>query len=237
MSMRKKLIVVFIMSILVIALLTKDIFAASYKTTIEPSSTTIAKGGTVTLTIKISNIDAGNGIWNFSAVFDYDTSVFEEITDNDVQVDTTLGWTKTYAQDSKKLNLENSNFVTSDQELVKITLKAKADAAATTGVFKIKDVKASNSETEIAGQEVGTTLSISATSAGENVVIEPDNEIIENEVDPFENEANEMMNENTSSGQEVPYTGVEDYVVPLIAVVVILGIISFVNYKRLDEKE
>lgn len=238
MSMRKKLFVVFVMSVLFIALFTKDIFAASYKTSIVPSSTSVAPGGSITLTIKIASIDAGNGIWNFSAVFDYDTSIFENITDDDVKVDTTLGWSKSYTPDSKKLILENGNFITTDQDLATITLRVKADATATSGTFTLKDVKASNSESEIAGQEVSTTLSIS-NDAVEPIPpengIEPENNIVEPDLN-FANEVNEMLNQDTSSNEDVPYAGAEDYIVPLIAIVVVLGVISFVNYKRLDEK-
>jgi len=236
--MRKKLIVVFVMSVVLIALMTRNIFAASYKTSIVPSSTTVAPGGSVTLTIKISSIDAGNGIWNFSTVFDYDTTVFEEISDENISVDTTTGWQKTsYTQDTKKLILENTSFVTSDQDIVTITLKAKSDASATSSTFSLKNVTASNSEGDIAGQDVSTTLTIG--EGGGEIIISNEivtNDPVINEVDPgFENEVNEMLNQNTSSGETVPYTGVEDYIVPLIAVVVVLGIVSFINYKRLDE--
>ena len=42
-----------------------------------------------------------------------------------------------------------------------------------------------------------------------------------------------MIGTNDTSDDDVPYTGTEDYVLPLIIIAIVLGVISFVNYKKL----
>ena len=62
-----------------------------------------------------------------------------------------------------------------------------------------------------------------------------------NETNMTSNESNNPVatqgsNVTTTKNEAVPYTGAEEYVVPLMLIVAILGIVSFVNYKKLDEK-
>lgn len=220
MNIKKKLVAVLIIALSLMYLMTNIVFGYSFTTSLEPSSSTVAKGGTVDIKIKLSGIDAGEGIYNFSAVLNYETSVFEDITADNISIESSSGWQKTYSSDTKKLLLDNASYIKDDQTIATITLKAKSEVQVTSSTFGLTEVKAANMEGEIQGKEISTVIQI-----GDNNIVVDEN---------FANEVNNLIDEKNESNSDVPYTGIEDYVVPLIAIVIVLGVISFINYRKLD---
>ena len=238
MSIKKKLTIVLVMGLTLIYLLTSNVFGYSYKTELVPESSSASKGGTVVVKIKLSGIDAGKGIFNYSAILNYDTEVFENVTSNDIVGSTSNGWAVTYSSDTKKILLENTNWVTTDQEIATITFKVKSGATATSATVGLSNITASNESEEIKGTDTSTIISI--TEAGQIITPEENkieviggNNTIVNE--PIVNEVPIAIENNTTSNEDLPYAGSEDYIVPLMAIVVILGVISFINYKKIEE--
>ncbi len=248
MNMRKKLGIVLVIGLILIFLMTMSVLGYSYTTNLVPDKTSVAKGDTVVVTIKLSGIDAGNGLFNFSAVLNYDTEVFEEVTQGSIAATQNSGWTVTYEPSTKKMLLENASLVNSDSDIATITLRVKADAAATSASIGLTEIKASNEAEEIAGTDISTTIQISNTAGGGTgggnlVTNTPSNEPTGNTLTPgtnepangnFINEVENMIGTNDTSDEDVPYTGSENYVLPLIVIAIVLGVISFVNYKKLD---
>lgn len=245
MNIKKKLVAVLIIALSLMYLMTNIVFGYSFTTSLEPSSSTVAKGGTVDIKIKLSGIDAGEGIYNFSAVLNYETSVFEDITADNISIESSSGWQKTYSSDTKKLLLDNASYIKDDQTIATITLKAKSEVQVTSSTFGLTEVKAANMEGEIQGKEISTVIQIGegggqipvtnevpTINETENNPIIGDNNIVVDE--NFANEVNNLIDEKNESNSDVPYTGIEDYVVPLIAIVIVLGVISFINYRKLD---
>lgn len=236
MSIKKKLTIVLLIGLSLIYLLTSNVFGYSYKAVLTPESSSVAKGGTIAIKIKLTDIDAGKGLFNFSAILNYDTEVFEEVTSSDIVANTTNGWGVTYSSDTKKILLENTNWVTTEQEIATITLKVKDATTATSATVGLTNIAASNESEEIKYVDTSTTISINEGGA---IIIGGDNEVTnEPVINQISNESdeNEIIIENeTTTNEDIPYAGSEDYVVPLMAIVVILGVISFINYKKIEE--
>lgn len=247
MNMRKKLGIVLIIGLILIYAMTSNVLGYSFTTTLTPDNTSVSKGGTVVVTIKLSGIDAGKGLFNFSAVLNYDTEVFEEVTSSDIVAVADGGWTCTYSADTKKILLENTNWVTTDQDIATITLRVKSDTTASSATVGLTEVKAANESEEISGTELSTSIQIINGSGGGAVIPQnttTGNEITSNTIgnndvpadENFINEIEGLTDENDTSDEDVPYTGTENYIVPLIVIALILGVISFINYKKLDNK-
>lgn len=245
MKMRKKLGIVLVIGLFLIYLMTINVIGYSFTTSLVPDKTSIAKGDTVVVTVKLSGIDAGNGLFNFSAVLNYDTEVFEEVTQASIVASQNGGWTATYEPSTKKILLENTSLVNTDSDIATITLRVKADATATSATIGLTEIKAANEAQEISGTDISTTVQISNTSSGGTtggnlVTNTPSNGTLSNSVnnqaadDNFINEVENMIGTNDTSDEDVPYTGTENYVFPLIIIAIILGVISFINYKRID---
>ncbi len=238
MSMRKKLVVVMLIVLVLLCLTKSNVMAASFKTSFSPTTAVVQQGSTVEVSINISDIDAGNGIYSFTGVLEYDTEVFETLTDSSIVV--ASGWSKDFDPQANKLTMGRNGFTSENLTLATITLKAKQTTNATNATLKLTQIKASGPEGDIDGTDI--TCSVQVQSGG--VIIQPDpgaNEIVDPTVnEPQENLTNEVQNivanEDNSSNSDVPYTGAEDYIVPFMAVVVILGIISFINYKKIDDE-
>ena len=161
--MRKKILLIILVVALVIALLINTVSAESFIATITPSKTTVAESTEFTVTIKVSNIDAGsNGINSISGMFSYDNKVFENVTSSNISG--LNGWVPTYFPDSGKIVLIKPSFTKSDEEVVQITLKTKASTSGKSGVVSFKNVEASNSISNIQASDISTTITVGNVS-------------------------------------------------------------------------
>lgn len=242
MNIKKRLIIIVLIVLSLIYLMTKNVLGYSFTTSLEPSSSTVAKGGTVDIKINLSGINAGDGLYNFSAVLNYDNTVFEDITESSIVEEASAGWKRTYSADTKKLLLDNASYVKDNQTIATIKLKVKSEVQVESSTFGLTEVKAANMEGEIQGKEISTVIQIGegegaipvtneAPADNNPIVIGDDNSSVD---ENFANEVNNLVDDDNTSNSDVPYTGMEDYIVPLIAVVIVLGVISFINYKKLD---
>lgn len=248
MKMRKKLGIVLVIGLVLIYLMAINVFGYSYTTSLVPDKTSVAKGDSVVVTIKLSGIDAGNGLFNFSAVLNYDTEVFEEVTQASFEASQDNGWTVSYDQSTKKMLFENTRLVTTEQNIGTITLRAKSEVSASSATIGLTEITALNDADSIPGTDISTTVQISDVSSGgglnpgQNTTNTPGNSLTTNGLNTtndapadgnFINEIENMIGTNDTSDDDVPYTGTEDYVLPLIIIAIVLGVISFVNYKKL----
>lgn len=237
MSMRKKLVVVMLIVLALLCLTNSNVMADSFKTTFNPTSAVVQQGSTVDVSINISDIDVGSGIYSLTGILEYDTEVFETITENDIVV--ANGWSKDFDAQANKLTLGRNGFSNEAVTLATITLKAKQSTQATNATLKLTQIKAGGQEGEVPGQDI--TCNVQIQSGGIIIQPEPNTTINEPTInEPQDNLTNEIQNivanEENSSNSDVPYTGVEDYLIPFMAVVVVLGIISFINYKKIDDE-
>ena len=160
--MKKKVLLITLVIALVVIVLIDTVMASSFIATITASKTAVAESTEFTVTVKISNIDAGpNGINSVSGIFSYDNKIFENLTTSSV---TGLnGWQSSYYPDTGKIVLFKSTYAKNDEDILQVTLKTKASTAGKSGAVSLKSIVASNSEADINASDISTTITVGNT--------------------------------------------------------------------------
>ena len=253
--MKRKFFIIALVIALVIGLLINTVNASSIVTTMTASKTTVAESNEFTVTIKVSNIDAGtNGINSISGIFSYDTKVFETITSSSLS--SLNGWTPNYFPDTGKILLIKTTFTKDDEDVLLITLKTKANTAGKSGVISFKNIEASDSENRIESSDISTTITVgnSGTSQSEGNSSTPqiitsntgntsntntNTNIASNIVTPSTvNNVQNTDNNNvvvSTTQSDIPYTGVSNNIMKAIFVVLVIAGIFYFKYESIKE--
>lgn len=180
----KSLLIVFIILVLIMA---GTSIAADYtcKVSLLADSSEVKKGESVTILLKASDIEAGEGIVSLNAQLEYDADVFE------CEVSETEEWDKTSF-------FENTLFVTrkdlvassKEQTLARIKLTAKSDTKVGNQSIKIKRMEFATDSETFSVDDVSCTIKVSESTGNK-----PGNT---NTDDPFGN----MNNTNKPSGND-----------------------------------
>ena len=170
--MRKKLfIIVSLIIILMTNILSITVFAAdddessgSFTLTMNATNSKVAPGGEVLITVKISSLKVGDsGISQFSAYLDYDTDVFEQLTES--SVDGTDGWKPSYNVGTKKIQLYREKALKTDGEIMQISLKTKSDVEdGTQGKISFSSIFVSDSINEFSTQPISTSITVTSST-------------------------------------------------------------------------
>ena len=167
--MEKKVFKVLIMIMLLVIAVSTVAQAASFTATMTPSSTTVAPETEFTVTVKISNLDVGsNGINSLSGYLTYDDAVFETI--NESSIEGVNDWKPTFSSDNGRITLLKTQFVNTEEAVFQITFKTKSETdlkKKTSGIIKLSQVVASNSQDDITASDISTTITISTATANE----------------------------------------------------------------------
>lgn len=235
--------------------------AASYTASMTASKTTVPESTEFTVTIKVSNLDVGtNGINSLAGYIKYDTDVFEEI--NDSSIEGLNSWAPTYDSSTGKVKLSKNTFVTSSQEVFQIAFKTKAGTSGATGTITFSNIVASNSEQDITASDISTTITIgnaeeptgnttsnqvtnitantTNNTAVNNLVI---NTPSTNNTNVPTNGSNTARNNTTSynvptngvNGTDMPYTGVDDYIVEIMLAVIGVALVFYIKFEKLNK--
>lgn len=243
----KKTIILFIMTVFMIASLITFTLAASYNVKItlkDVTSANIEQGQSITFVIKLSNIDAGDGIGAVSGKFEYDTNVFEEIKAADIVAGS--GWGSISYNDQNDRRGEfvteraAGDIVSEDNDLMEITAKVKENAVLGRTEIKISNISASNGNEDIEISDVKAAITIVdayGNSISNNTVNNSINNSLNNTANnAINNTANNTIkntvNNNTGSTSGIPSAGIEDYFVPSIMILIVVAFISFIQYKK-----
>lgn len=181
--MKKRLYVIAIIIALLLSTLMVTVQAADLNCTVSMKSISekVEKGKEFTVTIDVSDINAGKkGINSIKGTLEFDDKVFEEITADSIEGSN--DWNATYSKDSGKVTLLKTSFVKEDEEVCQINLKVKAKTTTTKGTIEFKDIVASNSESEVPAEDVSIDVEI-----GVEIGVEEDN-----------NNKNENKNKNNT---------------------------------------
>jgi hypothetical protein len=257
--MKKRSLIIAFLTVVVILLLTGETFGYSFTPTLTPSSTVVPESTEFTVTVKISNIDAGQyGINSLSGHLSFDTKVFDGITDT--SIDGLNSWKVSYNADSGKVTAIKNGFVTSEEEVFQVTFRTKAGTSGQKGTINYKNILASNSETDISAIDISTTITVNNNPQGNStntntqtpIVINPTNNTpstnihtntqptniqplpVNTNTNTNRTNTNPPANTNTAQG-EAPYTGAEDVVVRVIFVVLVIAAISYFKYQSLND--
>ena len=239
--MERKKIVITLLTVLVVMFLMvgKSFAAGSYSASLTPNNSKTSKGSEVKVTLKLSGIIVDGGINALTATLKYDSDVLS-LKKSDVKG--MNDWSVTYNEDNNKLAIDSGEPVTEDTEIATFTFKVNDSTSATTAAIQLVSIAAGNSSIseEVKISDITTNISIGtsinpSTSPSESPSASP----VENTTNRVVNNTpseNKTSNSTTTKNEAMPYTGAENYVLPLMLALVVLGIVSFVNYKKIESK-
>lgn len=239
--MERKKIVITLLTVLVVMflMLGKSFAAGSYSASLTPNNSKISKGSEVKVTLKLSGISVDGGINALTATLKYDSDVLS-LKKSDVKG--MNDWSVTYNEDNNKLAIDSGEPVTEDTEIATFTFKVNDSTSATTAAIQLVSIAAGNSSIseEVKISDITTNISIGtsinpSTSPSESPSTSPVDNTANRVVNNTPSE-NKTSNSTTTKNEAMPYTGAENYVLPLMLALVVLGIVSFVNYKKIESK-
>lgn len=262
--MEKKVFKVLIMIMLLVIAVSTVAQAASFTATMTPSSTTVAPETEFTVTVKISNLDVGsNGINSLSGYLTYDDAVFETI--NESSIEGVNDWKPTFSSDNGRITLLKTQFVNTEEAVFQITFKTKSETdlkKKTSGIIKLSQVVASNSQDDITASDISTTITISTATANEttntatnslvlktntttknttikntttNTVKNTVKNTTENAVGAAVNTTKNTTVYNTVGEEDIPYTGVEDTIVYVLFVAIAMALVFYIKFEKINK--
>ena len=259
--MEKKVLKIAILTVLLVFVYATIVQAYTYSVTLTPSSQTVAESTEFLVVVKVSNIDVGNnGLNSLSGYFKYDQDIFETI--NDTSIEALNGWGKTYTASNNKITLTKTTFVKEEEGVFQVTLKTKAGTSGKTGKISFENITGSNSAEDIMTQNSSTSITVGeetgnvANAVVNNVVNNaptlvintvPANNTVNNSTynityNTIYNTVNNVTNNsvsqyvnNSSSNTNIPYTGVEDTVVYIIGAAVLVAVIFYIKFEKINK--
>ena len=238
--MKKHLKILFTIIILLLILLPTQVQADSFKFNATANKNNVQPGETVTITLNVSDINAGElGINTVEAYLEYDSTIFEEVTQSDIE--SLNNWSITYNEEEteykgKMLAVILQDGVTEDQNIGTITLKVKNGVSYTNTTITIKNIASNNGEELITETDKNILLEI-GTKPQEEPSTDDDNDNDNNNNQRGNNgtenngNSNNQQNSNTSK-DEIPNTGTMNYLIVIISAVAIISGIVYLKYKQ-----
>ena len=204
------------------------------------SNSKLKAGDTVTVTMSLGNIDAGNGIDTITAELNYDKNVFETVETSNLIASNS--WTPTYASSTNMLTVLKNSKVTKGETVLTITLKVKSTLSVKSTIVTLKDIVVSGGRVQDGG-----TGDISVNNA--SVTINADSDAISKTENTISNtttttntttnttKQNTTLKDNTVTKKTtLPKTGIEQGGVIAIVVIAIVGTFSYVLYKKTSKE-
>lgn len=185
------------------------------------SSSKLKEGSTVTVDIKLSNVDAGEGIDSIVAELEYDKNVFEVLSESSISAGD--GWTVNYAPSTNMMTLTKQSKTTSAETVATITFKVKAAISADSTTVTLKDITASGGRVQDNG-----TGDIDVQKASVAISKEVENT-------PASNPLNVTKSDSTKATKKIPQTGENDVLIIAMAVVLSVVVISYVRYSKYNK--
>lgn len=187
----------------------------SFKFTPEVDKTVVQEKDTVTMKLKLSDIDVGEeGINTFICKLKYDENFFE-----DVKISSQNSWSITY--NNEKQNEDYGKIVAvilksgvnDNQEIGTITFKIKSKLNVKSGEIKFTEVSTNNGTTIVNETDKSIRISIKET-----------------------NKTNTNLGPNTSKGP-LPQTSEKKASFIIIFTILIITIVSVISYKKYKNKK
>lgn len=255
--MRRKILLITLIIALVFTSLISVVNASSVTVTMTTNSNTVPDGTELTVILKVSNIDAGQGINSIEGIISYDSAVFEALTTS--SVDEMNDWSVKFTPATGQLVAYKSTFAKDEQDIAQITFKTKAGTSGKSGDIKFGEIKASDSESETSVSGVSTTITVGNVSQGGqsgntantntntknpipiNNTVKPANNNVArtntNIVNPNSTKPNAVVPPSTENTvEDIPYTGVSDNIMRAIFVVLVIAGISYFKYESIKER-
>lgn len=157
-----------------IALIIVFIMSTVYATTtftakLESNKSVIKAGEEVEVVLKLEGFTENEkGINVLLGTIDYDKNIFEKLEENDIEL--LQYWNSPmYNSENGKIILEANEFIDTPHNVLKIKLKVKENIEAnTTTEVKVKEISASDSQTDIYVEDAVAVIQVEKTN-GDNV--------------------------------------------------------------------
>lgn len=200
------------------------------------SNSKLKAGDTVTVTVNLGTVDAGNGIDTITGELNYDKNVFETLASSNFA--SSNEWTPTYAASTNMISLLKNTKVKAGETVLTITLKVKSSISVKSTTITLKDIVVSGGRVADGGTGDITvnnaSVTINAESSSTNTVT-PTNTT--NNTNTTSTKTNTTTKDNTvTSKTKLPKAGLEQYGIIAIVVVAIVGIFSYVLYKKTSKE-
>ena len=238
--MKTKLKTLITVSIMALIVVISTISNAASVGMLLSSNSKLKAGDTVTVTMSLGNIDAGNGIDTITAELNYNKNVFETVETSNLIASNS--WTPTYASSTNMLTVLKNSKVTKGETVLTITLKVKSTLSVKSTTVTLKDIVVSGGRVQDGG-----TGDISVNNA--SVTINADSDAISKTENTISNtttttntttnttKQNTTLKDNTVTKKTtLPKTGIEQGGVIAIVVIAIVGTFSYVLYKKTSKE-
>lgn len=248
------LIICTFMSLFITTSYAVDTFSAS----LTPSSSKVTKGDEFTVTIKLSRINITDGLATFRGTLKFDKDVVTMLEANGQN-----NWSVTYNDTNNTLLFDTATATKTDVEIGTLKFKMNDSTSSMTAAIRLVSIEGGNAALQdpIKISDITTNVSVGGGVSTQTPTTTPTGDDATNTnatVWPTTKPSNSPVNVptspsisptvpvvdtpspspvNTTTNDNMPNTGAADgYIIPLMAFIATLGIISFVNYKKLSEK-
>lgn len=246
--MKKKFLKIAIIMMMLTLTYATVVNALSFTATMTTNSPTVAEATEFTVTVKVSNLDVGpNGISGLSGYIKYDKNIFETI--NESSIEGINGWSAQFASDSSKITLTKPTFVKTEESVFNITFKTKTGVSGKEGLIQFNNILGTNNDTDISTADISTTIMVGTASgntanktsnATGNTIIplvnNTANNTSRNNTTNRTNNTISFVNQTNTTGDDIPYTGVEDTIPFIMVGIVILAIVFYIKIERINKE-
>ena len=160
-----------ILTILILLLGVKNVYAVDFNTKLECSEQNINPGQTFTAVVKVNNLKGVNYRTNLlSFTINYDREVFNTLTADNINL---LGnWTGlNFNNENGKILINKLGEIPQDEELMKITFTAKENIKTDTTEIKIENIESGISDEDLIGQDANIKLKINKNIDTTTIII------------------------------------------------------------------
>ena len=237
----KKILVGLLTIVMVLTLLIGTTKAANdFTVKMTQDKTTISPGDTVKFTFQIADIDITAGVGTLKGKLEYDKNIFEKVVATNFTAAT--GWGNVVYNDQNDREGEfiveraSGDLITSNSNVFTVEMKVKTGATVGKTDIKLSNPVASNNDDDISIATLVYSTTISQSTGGGNNTTNntvTNNTVVNNTV-ANNTVTNNTTANNTTSNTTIPKAGVEDYMMPAIMGVALVGIIAFIRYKKLE---
>ena len=242
--MKRKYLYGFLVILLIFLFIAPGVNAGSFKFQTNPSKTTLKPGEEVTISLKVSDIVVdSDGINVLEAKMEYDESIFEHVSTDDVK--SLNNWSITYNDENteskgKMICMILSAGVKVEQEIGTITLKVRSDLTSNVSTKETKvnfiNIASNDGASTINETDKQNTFIVKFDNvSGQEPTNPTNNEITNNSIDVTSNIVKGTnTKDNTIANGSVPQTGTNESIYVVGIAVLIFSIVgSIIGYKKI----
>lgn len=220
------------------------------------STSKLKQGEIIEVSLKVTSLDAGDGIDTIVATLEYDKNIFDQVTKNSMVPSN--DWSVTgYSSESGILTIQRDEKVKTPIDVLTISLRVKENATIDDTIIELKDITITGGAEEFGGtgdielQPINITIPKDNTTTEEPPVTNEIANEVTNEISNIitnsttNNIANSTTNNitnsivtNTNNGGitgKLPQTGenIATYIAG-ISIITVIAIIAFVKYRNIN---